>query len=137
MSKIPWGFGMRRLLVGITLGAAASTLSFIVGEFLSQEKSHEERTVILFFDGEKSEEYYHSASAYELGVASIGKKLRNCGVIELHFVPSQGLHSSPFVAVFWDEMNDVESDCVESIMKSGEGSWSIHSAKDAIELGLP
>ncbi|WP_150115237.1 hypothetical protein [Pelagerythrobacter marensis] len=128
---------MRRLLVGIALGAAASTLSFIVGGFLSQEKSHEERTVVLFFDGEKSEEYYHSAPAYELSVASIGEKLRDCGVIELHFVPSRGLDSSPFVAVFWDEMNDIESGCVEDIMKSGEGRWSIHSARDAIELGLP
>ena len=66
---------MKAMLVGIALGAAASTISFVIGGFFAQEDEVQPRTAIIFYDETKPVEYYETAPDYEENVAAIGEQL--------------------------------------------------------------
>lgn len=128
---------MREWLVAVAAGVAIGITSCIFSDTFARKEAVQERTVVLFFDEINSTEVEESLPLYEGGVAAIGERLRDCGQIELHFVPSQNfIHSQPFVAVFWDELNDTQADCVMRMMKSQSVSWLIDESKGPTHLGL-
>ena len=128
---------MRQWLVAVAAGVAIGITSCIFSDNFARKETVQERTVVLFFDELNSIEREEPAPLYEGGVAAIGERLRDCGQIELHFVPSQNfIHSQPFVAVFWDELNDTQAGCVMRMMKSQSVSWLIDESKGSSHLGL-
>ena len=126
---------MRTLLVGIALGSAASTLSFVIGGALAQEEEKRPRAAIIF---DEPDQYFNSALDYKGYVAAIGEDLRSCGSIKLHFVPSSTIPDGPSarVAIFFDEVNYAQLSCIEQIMKEGSGDWYIDLDTGPIELGI-
>ena len=129
---------MRKLLIGLALGAAASTISFMIGGTLAQEEETQSRTVIIFYDNLRPVEYYETAPEYEHDVAAVGEELTGCGTIKLHFVPASTIPDGPpaSVAIFLDEVNSSQKYCIQQIMKEGSVGWYIDEVAGPIELGL-
>ena len=129
---------MRTLLVGIALGAAASTISFMIGGFLSKDEEVQRRTTLIFYDIPESVEYYETPPDFKRDVAAVGDKLRGCGTIKLHFRTSPKIPDGPYgsVAIFLNEMNSVQLSCIQEIMKEGSVGWYIDEFAGPIELGL-
>ena len=128
---------MRQLLIAVAGGAFLGIASCILSDSFAQADMGQARTAVLFFDQIESAAKEEPSPPYAEGVAAIGEKLRDCGNIELHFVPRQNfVHSEPFVGVFWDELNDVQADCVMRLMRTQSVLWIIDESEGPTQLGL-
>ena len=128
---------MRQLLIAVAGGVFLGVASCILSDNFAQADKGPTRTAVLFFDQVESPAQGNSSPSYAEGVAGIGEKLRACGTIKLHFAPRQNfVHSEPFVAVFWDELDDTQSACVTRLMKNEGVRWTIAKSEGPSQLGL-